>query len=104
MKAQPAAVSARDFLPLAKERHEEQQHEIGVHLGLEFEVAREVFAVDLAHTGLEFERGVQGVVDFLDENNERTDVFVCSTRTAAPCFYLLDEPARIVDADEKLIA
>ena len=48
MKAQPAAIGARDALGFAKESDEEKENEISIDLRLELEVAREIFRCDLA--------------------------------------------------------
>ena len=61
---------------LAEKRHEHQQHQVRVHLRLEFEVARELLAADGAPSALERQRGVQRVVDFFHERDERADVRV----------------------------
>ena len=48
MKAQPAAIGARDSLRFPKESDEEQQDEIGVDLRLQLEIACEIFRCDFA--------------------------------------------------------
>ena len=103
MKAQPAAIGPRDALRFSKESDEQQKHEISIDLRLQLEVAREFFRLDFAPAGLELQRGVQRVIDFLDEDDERTDVRVVQSGARIVPLKLFDEPARIINADEELI-
>ena len=43
MKTQPFPIRSGDPLGFAKESHEQQEHEISVYLGLQFEIAGKVF-------------------------------------------------------------
>ena len=74
METQPAPIGSRNALCLSKERDEQEQHKISIDLRLELEVAREIFRSDFALAVLELKRGVQRVIDFFDEHDERTDV------------------------------
>src|SRR5476649_2213825 len=103
MEAQPTPIGARDALRLTKESHEKKQHEVIVDLGLELEVAREIFRRNFTPTALELERGVERVIDFFDEDDERTNVLIAQAGTRIVLFELLDQPARIINADVKLV-
>src|SRR5438093_12012334 len=103
MKAQPAPIGSRNFLGLAKERDEQQQHEISVHLRLELEIARERFAVDFPNARFKLQRGMQRMIDFLDEDDQRANVFAAQAMPRIVFLQLLDQPLRVVDADEKLV-
>src|SRR5207237_1327752 len=103
MEAQPAAVGAGDLLCLAKKADEEKQHHIRVDLRLEFEVARVVLGLDGADAALELERGMKGVVDFLDKGDELADVGIVQAAPGVVPLELLDEPLRIVDADAEMV-
>ena len=103
MEAEPAPIGPRNLLCLAKEGHEKEQHKIGIDLGLQLEIARVILRVNFALAGLELERGVEGVINFLHESNERPDVAIVHTRARIVTFQLFDEPARVIDAYVKLI-
>ena len=103
MKAQPAAIGARDALRFAKESDEQQEHEISVDLRLQLEVAREIFRLDFAPAGLELQSRVQRVIEFFDEDDERTDVRLVQSGARIVPLKLFDEPARIIDADKEPI-
>src|ERR1051325_6223569 len=76
MKAQPAAIRARDALRFTKKRDEQEQHEISVNLGLELEIARKIFRADLAGALLKLKRGVQRVIDLFHEGDQRPNIVV----------------------------
>ena len=76
MKAQPAAISSRNALGLAKERDEQKKHEISVDLRLEFEITREIFRGDFTCAILELKRGVESVIDLFHEGDEGSDVVI----------------------------
>ena len=103
MKAQPAPIGPRNLLRLSKESDEEQQDEIGIDPRLELEVAREIFRSDLALPGLELQRGVQRVIDLFHEGDERPDVAIAQAGARIVPLELFDQPARIINADVKLI-
>ena len=103
MKAQPAPISSRDPLRFSKKSHEQKQHKISIDLRLELEVAREIFRLDLALAAFELERRVQRVIDLFHKHDERTDVAVAQTGAGIVPLELFDQPARIINADVKLI-
>ena len=82
MKTQPAAIGPGNALGFAKESDEQEEDEISIDLRLELEVARKFFRGDLALAVLELERGVQRVIEFLDENDEGANVGDRSIRRA----------------------
>ena len=103
MKAQPAPISSRNALGFSKESDEQEENEISVDLRLQLEIAGKIFRRDLALTVLELKRRVQRVIDFFHEDDERTDVAVAQSGARVVPLKLFDEPARIVNADIKLI-
>ena len=76
MKAQPAPVGARNLLRFSKKGDKQKQHKIGIDLRLQLEIAREIFAPDLAQAALELQRRVQRVIDLFDKHDQRSDVAV----------------------------
>src|SRR5438132_1913576 len=104
MKTQPAAIGAGNALGFAKESDKQEQDEISIDLCLQLEIARKFFRGDPALAIFELEGGVQGVVQFLNKNNERANVGIAQSAARVVAFELIDEPARIVDPDIKLIA
>src|SRR5256885_3186370 len=98
MKAQPAPIGPRNLLGLAKERDEEKQNQVGIDPGLELEIAGEIFRSDLALAFFELERGVEGVIDFFNECDERSDIAIAQSGARIVPLELFDEPARIIDA------
>ena len=76
MEPEPAPISPRDALRFPEKRDEQQENEIGVHLRLEFKIAREFLRADLARAILELERGMERVIDFFDKHDEGTDVAI----------------------------
>ncbi len=76
MEAKPPPIGSGDALRLAEERDEEEQNEIGIDPRLEFEIAREIFRGDPALAFLELDRGMERVIDFLHEHDERTNVSI----------------------------
>src|SRR4029453_11128091 len=104
VKTQPAAVGRRDALRFSEERDKEEKDQISVHLRLKLKVAREIFRRDLAHSVFELERGVQRVIQFFHEHDQRPDVAVTQARTRIVLFELFNEPAGIINADIKLVA
>src|ERR1043166_6271490 len=79
MKSQPAAIRARDAFRFTKERDEQKQHEIGVDLSLELEIARKMFRTNLAGAVLKLERGVQRVIDLFHERDQRPNIVVAQS-------------------------
>src|SRR5437899_9743374 len=104
MKTQPAAIGRRYALGLAKERDKQKENQISVHLRLKLKIARKIFRRDLAHSAFELERGVQRVIQFFHEHNQRPDVAVTQARARIVLFELFNQPAGIVNADIKLVA
>src|SRR5262245_22242567 len=80
VKTQPAAVSGRDALRLSEKSHKQKKHQIRVHPGLKLKVARKIFRRDLAHSAFELERGVQCVIQFFHEHDQRPNVTVTQAR------------------------
>src|ERR1051325_8060029 len=101
MKAQPAAIRARDALRFTKKRDEQEQHEISVNLGLELEIARKIFRADLAGALLKLKRGVQRVIDLFHEGDQRPNIVVVQPGARIVTLELLDQPARIINPDVK---
>ena len=76
MKAQPAAIGARDALCFSEKRDEQEEHKISVHLGLQFQIARKIFGTNLARAAFKLERSMERVIDFFNEHDERPDVVI----------------------------
>src|SRR5580704_4875921 len=104
MKTQPAPVHTRDALGSSKERDKQKQNEIGIDLRLELQITRKIFGSDLANSAFELKRGMQGMVEFLYEHDERPDIAITYACARIVLFELFNEPARIVNADVKLVA
>src|SRR5438105_5938422 len=104
MKTQPATIGPGNALGFAKESDKQEEDEISIDLCLQLEIARKFFGGDPALAILELEGGVQGVVQFLNKNNERANVGIAQSAARVVAFELIDEPARIVNPDVKLIA
>ena len=104
MKTQPAAIGPGNALGFAKESDEQEKDKIGIDLRLELEIARKFFRGDPALAVLELERGVQRVIQFLNENDEGANVGIAQSAARVMPLELIDEPARIIDPDVKLIA
>ena len=66
-------------------------------------IAREFFGGDAALTVIKLKRGMQCVVQFLNENNEGANIRIAQAAARIVAFQLIDEPARIVNSDVKLI-
>src|SRR5205823_5966072 len=103
MEPKPAPVRPGDALRLAKECYEQQENEVGVDLRLQLEITRKIFRCDFARAALKLERGVKGVVDFLHEHDERTNVVIAQPSSRIVALELLDQPARIINSDVKPI-
>jgi len=103
MKSQPASIGSRDALRFAKEGNEQKKNKIGIDLRLKLEVAREIFRVDLARAIFELEGSVEGVIDFFDEGNQRTNVALAQAGARIVLLKLFNQPARIINADLKAI-
>jgi hypothetical protein len=104
MKTQPAAVRRRDALRFSEERDKEEKNQISVHLRLKLKVARKIFRRDLAHSVFELERGMQRVIQFFHERDQRSDIPIPQPRTRIVSFELFNQPAGIINADVKLVA
>ena len=103
MKAEPAPIGPGNFLRLAKEGNEQKEHEVGIHLRLQLEIAREFLRFYFAATGLELQRCVQRVIDFFHEHDERTNVSVVQSGTRIVAFELFDQPPRIINSDVQAV-
>src|SRR6266545_383433 len=104
MKVQPAPVHARDPLRFSKEGNKQKQNEIGIDLRLELQIARKIFGSDLADSAFELKRSMQRVIQFFYKHDERADIAITYARARIVLFELFNEPARIINADVKLIA
>jgi hypothetical protein len=104
MEAQPASIGAGNALRFAEEGDEEQQHEIGIDPGLKLQVAREVLAREIAFAAAKGQCGVQSMIDFFYKGDEVADVRVAESAARIVVFELFDQPARVVDPDEKIVA
>jgi len=104
MKTQPAAVARRHALGFSKKRDEQKKDEIRVDARLKLKVANKIFRRDLAHSAFELKRGVQSVVEFFDKHDQRPNVAIAQARARIVSFKLFDQPARIIDADVKLVS
>lgn len=102
MEAEPAPIHRGYFLGFAEEPDEEEEDEIGIDRGLEFEIAGVVFAGDLIDAALELEGGVEGMIDFFDEGDQREDIGIAKSFSGVMAFQLIDQPAGVVDADMEL--
>jgi hypothetical protein len=76
VKPEPAPVRSRDPLRFSEKRDEKQQDQVGVHHALQLQIPRKVLAIDPSQAGLKLQRGVQRVVNFLHEHNQRPDIAV----------------------------
>jgi len=65
---------------------------------------RKIFRCDLAHSAFELERGVQRMVEFFNKRDQRSDISVPHPSTRIVLFELFNQPARIINADVKLVA
>ena len=103
MKTQPVAVGRRDALCSSKERDKQQKNQISVHLRLKLKVARKIFRRDLAHSTFELEGGVQRMIQFFNERDQRSDIAVPQPGARIMLFELVNQPPRIINADVKLV-
>src|SRR5262249_54751716 len=103
MKTQPAAIGARDALRFSKKGDEQEEDEIGVDVRLELEVASKMFGRDLARAVLELDGGVERMIDFLHEGDERANVVIAKAGTRIRALELFDQPAGVIDSDVKAI-
>src|SRR4029434_8499307 len=67
-------------------------------------IAGKFFRGDPALAVFKLKRGVKGVIQFLNENDEGANIGIAQAAPGIVAFKLIDEPARIVDPDVKLIA
>jgi hypothetical protein len=102
MEAEPAPIHRGYFLGFAEEPDEEEEDEIGIDRGLEFEITSVVFAGDLIDPALELEGGVEGMIDFFDEGDQGKDIGIAKSFSGVMAFQLIDQPAGVVDADMEL--
>ncbi len=104
MKAQPAPVSFRNALGFSEKRDKQEENKVSIDLRLELEIARKIFRGDLADSPFELKRSMQRVIQFLDEHDQRPDIAIAQTRARIVLLQLLDEPARIINANVKLVS
>src|SRR5437667_8667210 len=104
MKAQPAPVSFRNALRFPEKGDKQKQNQVCIDLRLELEIARKIFRSDLAHSVFELKGSMQRVIEFLHEHNQTSDISIAQSRARIMLFELFNEPARIVNANVKLIS
>jgi hypothetical protein len=104
VKAQPAPVSFRNALGLSEKRDEQKQNKIRIYLRLELKVARKIFRHDLADSPFELKRGMQCMIEFLDEYNQRPDIAIAEPCARIVQLQLFDQPARIINPNVKLVS
>src|SRR5207302_4660753 len=76
MKAQPAAIGARNALGFSEKRDEQKEHKISVHLSLQLQITRKIFGTNLARAAFKLERGMERVIDLFHEHDERPDIVI----------------------------
>ncbi len=103
MKPQPTPVGPRDALRFSKKGDEEKQDQISVDLRLHLEIARKIFHADLVRAVLKLERSVKRMIDLLHEHDERSNVVIAQSGARIVPLQLVDQPARIINADVKPI-
>lgn len=103
VETQPAAVRRRDALRFSEKRDKQEKNQISVHLRLELKVTRKIFRRDLAHSAFELERGVQRMIQFFNERDQRSDVAIPQPSTRIVLFELVNQPAGIINPDVKLV-
>ena len=74
MKTQPATIGPGNALGFAKESDEQEENKIGIDLRLELEIAGKFFGGDSALAVFKLERGVESMIQFLNENDEGANV------------------------------
>ena len=103
MKAQPAPVDARNALSFSKEGDKQEKNKVRIDLSLKLQIPRKIFRSDLADSAFELKRRMQCVIQFFHEHNQRPNIAVAHSRAGIVLFELLNEPARIINADVKLV-
>ena len=104
MKTQPAAIGTRNTLGFAKESDEQEENKIGIDLRLELQITGKFFGGDPALAVFKLKRGVKGVIQFLNENDEGANIGIAQAAPGIVAFELVNEPARIIDPDIELVA
>ena len=104
MKAQPTPVHARNALGFSKERDKQKQNQISIDLRLELQIAGKIFGSNFAGSALELKRRMQSMIEFLHEHDQRSDIAITHSCTGIVLFELFNQPARIINADVKLIS
>src|SRR5215471_5574013 len=95
MKTQPAPVHVRNSLGFSKKRDKQKQNEIGVDLRLKLQIARKIFRSDLADSTFELKRRMQGMIQFLNEHDQRANIAITNACARIVLLQLFNEPARI---------
>jgi len=90
-------------LSLSKKGDKQKENKVSIDLRLKLKVTGEIFRCDLARAALELKRGMQGVIDFFDKHDQRPDVAIGQSATRIVLFELFNQPARIINADVKLV-
>src|SRR5437667_375487 len=93
-----------EALDFSKKCDKQKENKISIDLRLQLEIAREIFRSDLARAAFKLKRGVQCMIDFFHEHDERPDIAITHPRARIVFFELFNEPARIVNTDVKLVA
>src|SRR5207247_4723979 len=76
VKPQPPPIGARDSLSLSKKGDKQKKNEIGIDLRLQLEIAGEILRRNFARAAFEVKRGVQRMIDFFHEHDQRSDVVI----------------------------
>src|SRR5439155_18193070 len=90
-------------LRFSEKRDKQKENEISIDLRLQLEIARKIFRTDLADSPFELKRGMQRVIEFLHKHDQRSDVAIAQARAWIVLLELFDQPARVINADVKLV-
>src|SRR5438552_11017857 len=93
VKPQPPPIGARDSLSLSKKGDKQKKNEIGIDLRLQLEIAGEILRRNFARAAFEVKRGVQRMIDFFHEHDQRPDIAITHPGTWIVLFELFNEPA-----------
>src|SRR5207302_10473941 len=91
MKTQPAAIGAGNALGFAKESDEQEEDEISIDLRLELHIAGKFFRGDPTLAVLKLKRGVEGVIQFLNENDQGANIGLAQPAPGIVTFELINE-------------
>src|SRR5207244_8484568 len=96
--------SFRNALRFPEKRDKQKQNKVSIDLRLELEIARKIFRCDLADSPFELKRSMQRVIQFLHKHDQRSDIAIAQPCARVMLLQLLDHPARIINANVKLVA